>query len=274
MTYRVRRAPLVLMLPVVVVFACEEASAPSPTPTAASSSSSPPAAAASPKSAPSATTATPPRSPQPNVALLDELAGYLAPLVGQTAAVPDERRSQLDKLAEWIRGRRQAGAPVRLTFICSANSRRSHLGQLWAQVASAYYGLEGVETYSGGTRATAFNPRAIGALERAGFQVKKDDAGGDNPRYAMRFASDAEPVVSFSKKYDDAGNPDEGFAAVMTCSAADKACPIVKGADFRVALPYDDPKVADDTPEEAQRYDERSAQIATEMLYLFSRVDA
>jgi hypothetical protein len=58
----------------------------------------------------------------------------------------------------------------------------------------------------------------------------------------------------------------------MTCSEADKNCPVVRGAAVRVALPYEDPKVADGTPAEAARYDERSRQIATEMFYLFSEV--
>ena len=35
--------------------------------------------------------------------------------------------------------------------------------------------------------------------------------------------------------------------------------------------PYDDPKAFDDTPAEAEKYDERSQQIAREMLYIFSK---
>jgi arsenate reductase len=58
----------------------------------------------------------------------------------------------------------------------------------------------------------------------------------------------------------------------MTCSEADRNCPNVVGATLRLPLPYEDPKAADDTPEEAARYDERSLQIATELLYVFSQV--
>jgi arsenate reductase len=39
----------------------------------------------------------------------------------------------------------------------------------------------------------------------------------------------------------------------MTCSEADKNCPIVLGALDRISLPYNDPKEADGTPEEAAR---------------------
>jgi arsenate reductase len=37
-------------------------------------------------------------------------------------------------------------------------------------------------------------------------------------------------------------------------------------------LPYDDPKISDGTPLESTTYDQRSEQIATEMLYLMSEV--
>ena len=48
------------------------------------------------------------------------------------------------------------------------------------------------------------------------------------------------------KTYGDDANPDSGFAAVMTCSSADKGCPIVYGAAARFATPYVDPKVSDE----------------------------
>lgn len=194
-------------------------------------------------------------------------------LTPSLAAVPAERRAVLDRIAAFVRERSASGAPAKLTFICTGNSRRSHLGQLWAAAAARYYGVAPVETYSGGTEPSAFNPRTIAALERAGFTVTKVDAATDNPHYEVRWADDV-AVDAFSKRYDDAANPKDDFVAVMTCSEADQDCPFVPGAALRVALPYEDPKVADDTPEEAARYDERSAQIATEMLYLFAKVAA
>lgn len=183
--------------------------------------------------------------------------------------VAADRRAALDRIAAFVAERRTAGEPVRLTFICTGNSRRSHLGQLWAAAAARYHGLTGVETYSGGTEPSAFDERAIAAVERAGFVV--DPVGdGDNPHHAVRLGEDVPPIDAFSKRYDDPANPKAGFVAVMTCNEADQACPLVPGAALRVALPYEDPKAADGTPEEAARYDERSRQIATEMLYLFT----
>lgn len=157
-----------------------------------------------------------------------------------------------------------------MTFICTHNSRRSHLAQVWAATAAARYGFSQVYTYSGGTEATAFNSRAVAALERAGFDVLKtsDDR---NPVYHVRYAADAAPLTCFSKVYDQAPNPGDGFCAVMTCGDANERCPVVHGAAQRIAITYEDPKSADGTPAEAARYDERCAQIAREMLYAFDR---
>jgi arsenate reductase len=200
-----------------------------------------------------------------------KLAKYVEKVLARMAAIPDERKRQLDALARFVSERRDADEAARLTFICTHNSRRSHLAQLWAATAAAYYGVEGIATFSGGTEATAFNPRAVAALERAGFSV--ENPGGDNPHYQIRYASDGPAMECFSKKYDDAPNPSEGFAAVMTCSDADESCPVVRGASFRIPIRYEDPKIADATPGETAKYDERCFQIATEMFYVLSRVE-
>lgn len=184
--------------------------------------------------------------------------------------IPEERKGALEEVAAFVASKRDAGEDSELTFICTHNSRRSQMAQLWAVVAAAHFGVDGVRTYSGGTEATAFNPRAVAAMQRAGFLV--ENPGGDNPRYQVSF-DDTGPVLEcFSKRYDDPANPPEGFAAIMTCSDADEACPVVRGAALRAAIQYQDPKVADGTPRESAAYDERCMQIATEMLYVFSRV--
>ncbi|MEL7160862.1 MAG: DUF481 domain-containing protein [Bacteroidota bacterium] len=189
--------------------------------------------------------------------LLPKLVTLVADLRAQADQIPTARRQQLAMLADYISGRETD--PVRLNFICTHNSRRSHLGQIWAAVAAAYYGLERVQTFSGGTEATAFNPRAVAALERAGFRV--ENPGGENPHYRVHFAPDAPALVCFSKIYDDPVNPSDAFAAVMTCDHADANCPFIPGAELRLPLTYEDPKVADGTPAEAARYDERVQQI-------------
>lgn len=198
------------------------------------------------------------------------LQTYAARAQAGMAAVPAERKAQLDRLAAYVRTERAAGRAPKLVYICTHNSRRSHLGQLFGALAAAAYGVPGVETFSGGTEVTAFNPRAVAALQRAGFEV--DAPPGTNPHYQLRFASAGPAQEAFSKHYADPPNPTSGFAAIMTCSAADESCPIVKGAALRVPLHYEDPKASDGTPEEAATYDARALQIATEAFYLFSRV--
>lgn len=201
--------------------------------------------------------------------LLPDLQAYVAKAAQLTADLSSERTEKLGVLANYIAKQKEEGAPIQLNFICTHNSRRSHLGQLWAAVAAHVHGLENVTTFSGGTEATAFNPRAVAAIKRAGFEVKSP--GGDNPRYEVRYADGEPAAVCFSKCFDDAANPATNFAAVMTCTDADKNCPAIIGAT-RISLPYRDPKEADDTPEEAARYDERCLQIATEMLWVFQQV--
>lgn len=188
------------------------------------------------------------------------------------AEIPAERRAVLAQLAAFVSERRAEGQPAELTFICTHNSRRSQLGQVWAATAAAWLGVDGVRTFSGGTEVTAFNSRAVEALRRAGFEV--GGAEGDNPRYAVSMGPAGAPTEGWSKRYDDETNPQQGFAAIMTCSSADASCPTVKGAALRLSLAYDDPKQADGTPQEAARYDERSRQIAAEMFYLFGLVQA
>lgn len=194
---------------------------------------------------------------------------YLREVATDFSAIPPERKKLLDKLAEKIREAHQLGNTAPLTFICTHNSRRSHFGQVWAAVAAHFLGVQNIETYSGGTETTAFNPRAVAALERVGFRI--ENPGGENPHYRLYFAEDVEPLLCFSKKYDDPANPQKDFIAIMTCSDADENCPFIPGATHRFSLTYRDPKEADDTSQETERYDERCRQIATEMLYLMKK---
>lgn len=208
----------------------------------------------------------------PNLPLNPTIMNYLQEAIRDVDNIPDERKKQLKKLALFIQTKIKAGEEARLIFICTHNSRRSHMSQLWARVAADYYGVPHVHTYSGGTEATAFNPRAVAALERAGFGIETM-SDGENPHYQVTYSSDVPAQEAFSKKYDDAANPQENFAAIMTCSQADKNCPFVPRATLRIAIPYEDPKEADGTAEEAARYDERSRQIATEMMYCFAQIN-
>jgi len=201
-----------------------------------------------------------------------DLLRYLNERKQKFGAIATDRKTDLERVADYIRERVSKSEPAKLTFICTHNSRRSHLAQIWAQLAADFYGIDGVETFSGGTEATAFNPRAVAALQRCGLKIVADDPASSNPRYSVTTSDSSTPQVCFSKVYDDPPNPSKGYCALMTCSQADNACPLVMGCDLRIPIRYEDPKVADDTEFEAQRYDERSDQICREMLYLMSLV--
>jgi arsenate reductase len=226
------------------------------------------AGAAAHPSTPAAPEAPPPVASK--AALLPAVAASLASFEAGLDAIPADRKEMLDRIATYVRTKRAAGETARLTFICTHNSRRSQMGQIWAAAAAGYNGIDRVETFSGGLEVTAFNARAISAVERAGIQV--GSPGGDNPHVRVTYASDRAPLEMFSKKYSDPFNPQKDFAAVMTCSHADESCPLVIGASARIPLHYEDPKASDGTPEETATYDVRSKQIATEMLYVFARV--
>ncbi len=204
--------------------------------------------------------------------ILETLHPTVMQVTSEFDQIPAERQGELKKIALAVRSKIEAGEEPQLTFICTHNSRRSHMSQIWAQTAAAYYGVPDVKTFSGGTEATACNPRTVRALRRAGFSVVNSTPQADNPHYLVQYSDASAPLEAFSKVYHKDGNPESDFIAVMTCSDADENCPIVKGSLLRVAIPYVDPKVSDDTDKEDATYDERCHQIAREMCYLMSQV--
>jgi arsenate reductase (thioredoxin) len=207
----------------------------------------------------------------PKSKLLAPVDSYVLRVIKDFDKIPEDRKKALKKLALYVESKVKANETARLTFICTHNSRRSHMSQIWAQSAAEYYGIKGVQAYSGGTEASAFNPRAVKAMEKAGFNIVKTSEG-TNPVYNVTYA-EGKSIKGFSKKYTDESNPQKDFCAVMTCSQADKNCPFISGASLRVAIPYEDPKAFDGTAEEEAKYDERCRQIATEIFYAFSLVE-
>ena len=185
--------------------------------------------------------------------------------------VSEERKLILQPLVDYIQKKAEADERINLNFICTHNSRRSHLSQIWAQVMAEYFNIRNVYCYSGGTEATAMFPKVAETLQTQGFHIQKLSDNG-NPVYAVKYSENTHPVICFSKKFDDAFNPDSGFAAVMTCSNADEGCPFIAGAEKRVAVKFEDPKSSDGTHEMDRTYYERSLEIAAEMYYVMSLI--
>lgn len=185
--------------------------------------------------------------------------------------IPADRIEKLDVLCKYVQDRVQEDS-IDLIFICVHNSRRSHLSQMWAQVAAYHYGYRNVRCYSGGTEVTAMFKAAKDTLASNGFQVQTLSTG-DNPIYALKYEKNAPAIIGFSKIFDDPFNPKSNFGAIMVCSAADANCPYIADANQRILIPFEDPKEFDGTPVQMEKYNERSLQIATEMFYVFSNVN-
>ncbi len=183
--------------------------------------------------------------------------------------IPENRKKVLQPLIDFIQKQKKSGESIKLNFICTHNSRRSQLAQVWAQAISAHFGVK-TECFSGGTEETAFFKNAVETLRKTGFIIKSDS--GKNPRFQIYFSEEAEPLVCYSKVYDAPENPSVNFAAVMTCSQADENCPFIPGSNARIPLDYKDPKQFDDTPLAMEKYEERSDQIASEMIYVFQNI--
>lgn len=186
-------------------------------------------------------------------------------------SISKERKAILQPLIDVIQYNHSNGKDIRMNFICTHNSRRSHLSQVWAQTMAYYFNIEKVICYSGGTEATALFPKVAETLKMQGFQILKLSEDS-NPIYAIKYSENELPVIGFSKRLDDDFNPKSEFVAIMTCDSANEACPFVPGAEKRIPITFEDPKAFDNTPQQAEKYKERSLQIATELKYIFSNI--
>ena len=191
-------------------------------------------------------------------------------LTPRFSEISEDRKQLLQKISHFIQTKKDSDQPINLVYVCTHNSRRSHFGQVWAAVAANYFGIKNVHAFSGGTEATTFNPNAINALRKIGFDVMVDGQT-INPTYTVKFAEEAN-TTCFSKVYNHPTNPKQNFAAIMTCSDAEQNCPFIPGVELRIGTTYNDPKAFDNTPQQDAAYTERATQIALECLFVFSLV--
>ncbi len=186
-------------------------------------------------------------------------------------AVSDERKGILQPLIDYIQNKVTTNQEIRLNFICTHNSRRSHLSQIWAQTMAFQFQIDKVFCYSGGTEATAMFPKVAETLIKQGFQIQKL-SDEKNPVYAVKYDENQASIICFSKTYGDDFNPKTCFGAIMTCDNADEGCPMVSGAEARFPIKYNDPKAFDGTDLMDEKYAERSLEIASEMYFVFSQI--
>ena len=185
--------------------------------------------------------------------------------------IAEERKVVLQPLIDFIQTKVDTQQSIRLNFICTHNSRRSHLSQIWAQTMAFQFGIRNVFCYSGGTDATAMFPKVGETLTNQGFQIQQLSSE-NNPVYAVKYDENEEAIVCFSKTFDDGFNPTSEFAAIMTCSSADAGCPFIAGAEKRLPIRYEDPKAFDGTDLMDAKYAERSLEIASELYFVFSKI--
>lgn len=182
-----------------------------------------------------------------------------------------ERKEILQPLINYIQTKKNNNERIRLNFICTHNSRRSHLSQIWAQTMAYHFNIKNTYCYSGGTEATAMYPKVAETLRNQGFQIQVLSEN-ENPVYAVKYDANEHAVICFSKVYSNDFNPKNNFGAIMTCNNADEGCPLVIGAEARFPIKYDDPKTFDGTALQSAKYAERSLEIAKEMWWVMSSI--
>ena len=203
--------------------------------------------------------------------MYDKLKQTSESLLADSGLISEERKALLNELGIYIQSRLNTDAEVKLLFICSRNSRRSLMAQIWAQTAAEYFGYRQIRTFSGGIQKSLFHDTAIQSLRASGFKIKMIKEG-KNPVYKIKFCKKAKPIIAFSKKHKHKTNPKHGFVAIMTCTEAALACPIIQGADYRTTLSYDDPRQYDRTKNEEKGYRDICLEIGREMFYVFKNI--
>lgn len=196
---------------------------------------------------------------------------YIKTAIENENTISEERKAKLTEIAQYISGKIAKKETVNLNFICTHNSRRSHLAQVWAFTMCQYFNIKNFYSYSGGLEITKVYPTVIKTFEEIGFEIT-GNTDVNNPIYKLKSGDKTEQLNLFSKEYNDLTNPHSGFIAIMVCTDADGNCPYISECEKRFLLPYQDPKIADNTPDEEKIYHERSLQIATEMAYLFKLI--
>lgn len=202
----------------------------------------------------------------------------------------DVRRSKLESIAKCVtsmltttNNNDDDDVGARLLFLCTHNSRRSQLAQVWYAVAAAYYSLgDRIETFSAGTQSTLVPNTIVRVLRSVGMIVTRDDDNNDDDDEravcTVRFSdSSSNALRLFSKKLDDSTLPSDDerkrrVCIVAVCADADQACPLGGKCRCRLALPYDDPKSADGRQDESSVYSARSRSIAREAFVVMRNV--
>jgi arsenate reductase len=188
-----------------------------------------------------------------------------------TLKLDKNRRQLLTSIAQFIAEEIKANKKVNLNYICTHNSRRSQLAQVWSSYACNYFKLSEVNSFSGGTAITAFYRNTVKTLQEVGFNFQIVEFSHQNPVYAINYKNCINPIIGYSKLYDDEYNK-KPFIAITTCSNAEENCPFIPDTIERFHLPFNDPKSFDNSLNQAEKYMETNKQIAGEIHFIFEKI--
>ena len=182
----------------------------------------------------------------------------------------EDRRPILETMAQSFANEAQ----LKVNFICTHNSRRSHFSEVLFRTAVNYYGLKNVKTFSGGTECTALFPEVAESFSRHGFKVVPIQAYNQQAYkiFIENLEREETTPILFSKIYNAEYNPQENYHAVMVCDSAHESCPVVHGSTQRHSLIFQDPKSSDGKQNQFQVYDRTLALIATELAFVARRI--
>lgn len=185
-------------------------------------------------------------------------------------SISEKRTMLLLKIAATIANEYSSKEIVNLNFICTHNSRRSQIGQIWSYYAAYYFKLN-INVFSGGTEVTSFNRNTVKTLQKTGFQFQLSDFSHQNPTYQISFDGSYGYILGFSKLYSNPINQ-EPYIAILTCNDAETDCAYIPSATHRFLLPFTDPKFADGTENQEEVYMQINAEIAAEIFLIFKQV--
>ena len=141
------------------------------------------------------------------------LAQTVESMADDTVDIAQVRQSELNEVALWVADMLVDSGHVDLTFICTHNSRRSHLAQVWAQVGAKFQGCRAYAHSAEARKRPHATHARLRRCVRAGFQVAVQDTvrGTSNPTYGVSMGKDVAGMACFSKTYTDEANPQQGL---------------------------------------------------------------
>jgi arsenate reductase len=118
--------------------------------------------------------------------LTDTLKQTSESLIKDFEAILEDRKALLDELAIYIKGKLISRKEVNLIFICTHNSRRSHMAQIWARRLLQFTTTSRTSRlFPEAHKKLHLTSMAVNALKKAGFKIKALSEKS-NPKYRVK----------------------------------------------------------------------------------------